>query len=79
MRIGAGPPTPAPIRARVSPSTRPRAATPVLETIGPGIHWPHSDVAGDKTFCISLAVNEDAIRWHSGPSGIPVASITEIP
>ena len=78
MRIGAAPPAPAPIQARVSPATRPRASNQALETIGPGIQRQHSYVAGDKTFWICLAENEDAIRRHSGPSGFPVASITEI-
>ena len=55
-----------------------RASNQALETIGQGIQWQHSYVAGDKTFCIYLAEDEEAIRKHSELSGIPVAAITEI-
>ena len=43
------------------------------------LHWQHSYVAGDKTFCIYLAASEEVIRKHSEMSGIPVARITEVP
>ncbi|WP_420395490.1 DUF4242 domain-containing protein [Nioella sp.] len=42
------------------------------------IQWQHSYVAGDKTFCVYLAEDEDAIREHSELSGFPANSITEI-
>jgi hypothetical protein len=41
--------------------------------------WRHSYVAADKTFCVYLAENEDAVRKHSELSGIPANTITEIP
>jgi len=56
-----------------------RASNTALASIGPTIQWQHSYVAGDKTFCIYLAESEDAIRRHSEMSGIPFASITEVP
>jgi hypothetical protein len=56
-----------------------RASNQALDTIGPGIQWQHSYVAGDKTFCIYLAEDEAAIRKHSELSGIPCSTITEIP
>ena len=56
-----------------------RASNRAIEQIGDGIQWQHSYVAGDKTFCIYLAENEDAIRRHSELSGIPVSRITEVP
>lgn len=40
--------------------------------------WQHSYVAGDKTFCVYLAENEDAVRKHSELSGFPANTITEI-
>jgi hypothetical protein len=43
-----------------------------------GIQWQHSYVAGDKTFCVYLAENEDVIREHARVSGFPAARITEI-
>lgn len=56
-----------------------RASNQALEQIGPSIQWVQSYVASDKTFCIYLADSEDAIRKHSELSGIPVATITEVP
>ena len=37
----------------------------------------HSYVAKDKTFCVYLAENEDAIREHARISGFPASKITE--
>ncbi|MDU8945367.1 DUF4242 domain-containing protein [Ovoidimarina sediminis] len=56
-----------------------RASNKALSEIGTGIQWQHSYVAGDKTYCVYLAQDEDAIRKHSELSGIPVGSITEVP
>lgn len=56
-----------------------RASNQALARIGPDIQWQHSYVAGDKTFCIYLADNEETIRRHAELSGIPVARITEVP
>lgn len=49
-----------------------------LAELGPKIQWVESYVAGDKTFCIYLAENEDIIRRHSQISGFPANKITEI-
>ncbi len=56
-----------------------RASNHAISEIGPTIQWQHSYVASDKTFCVYLADNEDAIRKHSELSGIPVNAITEVP
>ena len=56
-----------------------RASNQALANIGPLIQWQHSYVAGEKTFCIYLAENEDVIRKHSNESGIPLSKITEVP
>jgi hypothetical protein len=42
------------------------------------VQWVHSYVADDKTFCIYLAEDEDAIREHARLSGFPATKITEI-
>ncbi len=42
------------------------------------VQWQHSYVGGDKTFCVYLAENEDAVRKHSELSGFPANVITEI-
>ncbi len=47
--------------------------------IGNTIQWQHSYVAGDKSFCIYLAENEEVIKRHAELSGIPFGKITEIP
>ena len=54
-----------------------RASNQALANIGPLIQWQHSYVAGEKTFCIYLAENEDVIRKHSNESGIPLSKLTE--
>ena len=51
----------------------------VLHQLGPDIQWVESYVAGDKTFCVYLAVNEEVIRKHAELSGLPVTRITEAP
>jgi len=50
----------------------------VLGQLGPEIQWVESFVAGDKTFCVYLAANEDLIRKHAEISGFPATTITEI-
>ena len=55
-----------------------RTSNRAIEQVGEGLQWQHSYVAGDKTFCIYLAADEDAIRRHSDLSGIPVTRITEV-
>lgn len=56
-----------------------RASNQAIETIGNSIQWQHSYVAGDKSFCIYLAEDEEVIRQHAELSGIPAGKITEIP
>jgi len=55
-----------------------RASNQALSTIGPGIQWQHSYVAGDKTFCVYLAESEDEIKQHAELSGIPFSKVTEV-
>jgi hypothetical protein len=42
------------------------------------IQWVHSYVTPDKTFCVYLASDEDAIRKHAELSGFPASKISEI-
>jgi hypothetical protein len=56
-----------------------RASNRAIEQIGESIQWQHSYVAGDKTFCIYLAANEEVIRKHAELSGIPITRIVEVP
>ncbi len=49
-----------------------------LAELGPGIQWIESFVAGDKTFCVYLAADEELIRRHAALSGFPATVITEV-
>ncbi len=50
----------------------------VLQDLGPDIQWVESFVAGDKTFCVYLAKDEDIIQKHAEISGFPATKVTEI-
>ncbi len=56
-----------------------RASNRAIEQIGGAVHWQHSYVGGDKTFCIYLAESETVVRKHAELSGIPITRITEVP
>lgn len=49
-----------------------------LAQLAPRVQWDHSYVSGDKTFCIYLAEDENAVREHAEVSGFPANIITEI-
>ena len=50
----------------------------VLAELGADIQWVESFVAGDKTFCVYLAADEDIIHRHAELSGFPANKVTEI-
>ena len=50
----------------------------VLDQLGSDIQWVESYVAGDKTFCVYLAKDEDIIHKHAEISGFPATKVTEI-
>ncbi len=50
----------------------------VLAQLAPDIQWVESYVAGDKTFCVYLAKDEDVILKHAEISGFPATKVTEI-
>ena len=49
-----------------------------LSQLAPRVQWQQSFVAGDKTFCVYLAEDEEVIREHAKLSGFPASRITEI-
>ena len=49
-----------------------------LAQLAPDVQWVESYVAADKTFCVYLAKDEDAIRTHAEISGFPATTITPI-
>jgi hypothetical protein len=56
-----------------------RASNRAIEQIGGAVQWQHSYVAADKSFCIYLAEDEEAVRRHAELCGLPVTRITEVP
>lgn len=50
----------------------------VLDTLGEGIRWDHSYVAGDKLYCVYDATDEALIRQHAEQSGFPADRITPL-
>jgi hypothetical protein len=56
-----------------------RASNRAIEESAGTVQWQHSYVAADRTFCLYLAVDEDAVRRHADLSGIPVTRIVEVP
>ncbi len=55
-----------------------QASNAALSQLAPRVQWEHSYVAGDKTFCIYLAEDEEAIREHARLSGFPANTITPV-
>jgi hypothetical protein len=55
-----------------------KTSNKALAQLAPKAQWVQSYVAKDKTFCVYLAENEDAIREHARLSGFPANKITEI-
>jgi hypothetical protein len=49
-----------------------------LAQLAPRIQWEHSYVAGNKTFCVYLADDEEVIAEHARISGFPASTVTEI-
>ena len=47
-----------------------------LAKLAPRVQWEHSYVARDKTFCVYLAEDEEAIRKHAELSGFPANKIS---
>jgi hypothetical protein len=55
-----------------------RKSNAALAQLGPRVQWQQSYVTADRTFCVYLATDEDAIREHARISGFPATRITEI-
>ena len=55
-----------------------KTSNEALAKLGAEIQCVESFVAGDKTFCVYLAKDEDVIRKHSELSGFPANKITPI-
>jgi len=55
-----------------------RTSNGALAELAPKVQWIHSYVTADKTFCIYLAEDEDAIHKHAELSEFPATVITEV-
>ncbi|MCV2871203.1 DUF4242 domain-containing protein [Defluviimonas sp. WL0050] len=55
-----------------------RTSNDALAKLSPKVQWEHSYVADNKTFCVYLADDEDAIHEHAKLSGFPANRITPI-
>ena len=55
-----------------------RTSNRAIEKLGGSVHWQHSYVADNTSFCVYLAESEDAVRKHAELSGFPVTRIVEI-
>jgi hypothetical protein len=53
-------------------------ACAAVQKMGQRIHWIHSYVAGDRTYCVMIAANEEAIREHARQCGLPATRISEV-
>ena len=49
-----------------------------VQKMGQRIHWIHSYVTGDKTYCVMIAANEEAIREHARQCNLPASRISEV-
>jgi hypothetical protein len=49
-----------------------------LASLAGRAQWEQSYVVDDKTFCIYMAEDEDAVRAHAALSGFPASRITEV-
>jgi hypothetical protein len=55
-----------------------RTSNSALSKLAPRIQWEHSYVVENKTFCIYLAEDEEAIKEHARLSGFPANKITPV-
>jgi hypothetical protein len=55
-----------------------RTSCDALAKLAPRVQWEHSYVTKDKTFCVYLAEDEDAIRSHAELSGFPASKISAV-
>ena len=49
-----------------------------VQRMGQRIHWIHSYVTGDKTYCVMIAANEESVREHARQCGLPATRISEV-
>jgi hypothetical protein len=55
-----------------------KTSNSALAQLAPRVQWDHSYVTADKTFCIYLAEDENAVHEHAKISGFPASVVTEV-
>jgi hypothetical protein len=55
-----------------------RSSNAALARLDGKVHWMHPYVVQDKTYCIYLAENEQAVREHAALSGFPADRVSEV-
>ena len=55
-----------------------KTSNSALSKLGGKVHWEHSYVVNDKTFCVYLAEDESAIQEHAKLSGFPANKVSEV-
>lgn len=55
-----------------------RTSNRAIEKLAGAVHWQHSYVSDNKSFCVYLAESEDAVRKHAELSGFPVTRLVEV-
>jgi hypothetical protein len=48
------------------------------QKMGQRIHWIHSYVTADKTYCVMIAASEESVREHARQCGLPATRISEV-
>lgn len=49
-----------------------------VQKMGQRIHWIHSYITDDKSYCVMIAANEEAVREHARQCGLPATRISEV-
>jgi len=55
-----------------------RRSNAALADLAPRVQWQQSYVTADRTFCVYLAEDEQAILDHAAKSGFPANRILEV-
>jgi hypothetical protein len=49
-----------------------------VQKMGQRIHWIHSYITDNKSYCVMIAANEEAVREHARQCGLPATRICEV-
>jgi hypothetical protein len=49
-----------------------------VQKMGQRIHWIHSYITDDRSYCVMIAANEEAVREHARQCGLPATRISEV-